>query len=337
MNYQALSETAVSEGELSREQCHAVLQSPDADILQLLDAAFRVRRHFRGTGVRLHMLVNAKSGLCSEDCHYCSQSRVSTAGIEKYPWLSEEALLAGARRAKESRARRYCIVASGKGPTDREVDYLVNAVQVIKAQVDIEICCSVGLLSESQARRLKSAGVEQLNHNLNTSRRYYPEVCTTHTYEDRLDTLMAARRAGLHLCTGVIFGQGETSDDIIDVALALRALEPESLPVNFLHPIPGTPFENFSYLTPHQCLRILCLLRFLCPTQKIRLAGGREYHLRTLQPLALYPADSIFVDGYLTTPGQSPEEAWKMVQDMGFEVQGPAGEAGPAHGKISGL
>jgi biotin synthase len=337
MNYQVLAETALSGGELSRDQCYAVLESPNADILQLLDAAFRVRRHFRGAGVRLHMLVNAKSGLCSEDCHYCSQSRLSTAGIEKYPWLSEEALLEGARRAKESRSRRYCIVASGKGPTDREMDYLVRVVQAIKSQVDIEICCSVGLLTESQARQLKSAGVEQLNHNLNTSRRYYPQVCTTHTYEDRLDTLNAARRAGLHLCTGIIFGQGETADDIIEVALALRALEPESLPVNFLHPIPGTPFEHFSYLTPHQCLRILYLLRFLCPAQEIRLAGGREYHLRSLQPLALYPADSIFVDGYLTTPGQSPKEAWQMIRDMGFEVEGPAGEAGPAGGETPSL
>ncbi len=336
MKYRVLAEIAVSEGELSREQCHAVLQSPDADILQLLDAAFRVRRHFRGTGVRLHMLVNAKSGLCSEDCHYCSQSQVSTAEIEKYPWLTEETLLEGARRAKEARARRYCIVASGKGPTDREVDHLVRVVQTIKSQVDIGICCSVGLLTESQAHLLKGAGVEQLNHNLNTSQRYYPLVCTTHTYEDRLATLMAARRAGLQLCTGVIFGQGETADDIVDVALALRELAPESLPVNFLHPIPGTPFQHFNYLTPFQCLRILCLLRFLCPAQEIRVAGGREHHLRTLQPLALYPADSIFVDGYLTTPGQGPEDAWKMVHDMGFEVQEPAGEAGPASGETLG-
>ena len=328
MNYPALAEKAIDGRELSREECRVVLRSPDPDMLQLLDAAYRVRRHFCGNRVHLHMLINAKSGLCPEDCHYCSQSSVSTAEIEKYPLLSEVKLLEGARRAEAARARRYCIVTSGRGPTDREVEHLARVVRSIKSQVDIGICCSVGLLTEEKALRLKEAGVEQLNHNLNTSERYHPEICTTHTYADRVATLMAARGAGLKLCTGAIFGQGETEEDIIDVALALRALEPQSVPVNFLHPIPGTPFEQVSYLTPYQCLRILCLMRFLCPSQEIRVSGGRELHLRALQPLALYPANSLFVAGYLTTPGQRPEEAWRMIQDMGFEIEEHVGEEG---------
>lgn len=321
MNYQALADKSIAGEALTREECYAVLRSPDDAVLQVLDAAYRVRRTFRGMKVHLHMLVNAKSGFCPEDCHYCSQSKISTAEIEKYPMMSVERLLEGARQAKAAKAKRYCIVISGRGPSDREVDHLARAVSAIKEEVDIGICCSVGLLTEEKARRLKEAGVEQLNHNLNTSERYHAEIVTTHTYQDRMETLRAARNVGLTLCTGAIFGQGETEDDIIDLALALRGLEPQSIPVNFLHPIDGTPFSGFDYLTPYQVLRLLCLMRFLNPTTEIRVSGGRELHLRSLQPLSLYPADSVFVDGYLTTPGQKTKDAWAMLQDMGFEVE----------------
>ena len=321
MKYQLLAEKAIAGETLTREECREVLRAPDVEMLDVLSAAYRVRRHFVGDTVHLHMLINAKSGLCPEDCHYCSQSKVSEAEIEKYPMLSEARLLAGARKAKDAKAKRYCIVTSGRGPTDREVENLARVVRSIKQKVDIGICCSVGLLSEDKARKLKEAGVEQLNHNLNTSERFYPEICTTHTYADRMDTLEAARRAGLTLCTGAIFGQGETEEDIIDVSLALRGLEPQSIPVNFLHPIEGTPLAGINYLTPYQCLRMLCLMRFLNPRQEIRVSGGRELHLRALQPLALYPANSIFVDGYLTTPGQGAKEAWQMIKDLGFGIE----------------
>jgi biotin synthase len=267
------------------------------------------------------MLMNAKSGLCPEDCHYCSQSKVSMADIERYRMVSQSRLLEGARRAKEAKSKRYCIVISTRGATDREVDYLAEAVRQIKEQVDIGICVSLGLLDEDKARRLYEAGVEQLNHNLNTSERYYPSICTTHTYADRVETLHAARRAGLRLCSGAIFGQGESEDDIIDVALALRELDPQSIPVNFLLAIEGTPFAGINYLRPYDGLRILCLMRFLNPRTEIRIAAGREAHLRSLQPLALYPANSIFVSGYLTEPGQAYAEAWRMIADLGFEIE----------------
>lgn len=324
MNFQMFAERSIAGEVLSREECRQVLGCPDTRLLDLLAAAYRVRERFCGHRVHLHMLINAKSGLCPEDCHYCSQSAVSTAEIEKYPLVSLERLLAGARRAKEARSRRYCIVLSGRGATDHEIDALAEAVRRIKQEVDIGICCSVGLLTEERARRLREAGVEQLNHNLNTSQRYYPQICTTHTYEDRLDTLLAARRAGLSLCTGAIFGQGEQEEDVIDVALALRELQPQSIPVNFLIAIPGTPFAHMNeadVLTPARCLKILCLMRFLNPRQEIRVSAGREVHLRALQPLALYPANSVFVSGYLTTPGQDYRETWQMIRDMGFEIE----------------
>ncbi len=321
MNFQSLADKAIAGQVLSREECQTVLRCPDQHILALLDAAYQVRYHFCGKSVHLHMLINAKSGLCPEDCHYCSQSRISTADIEKYPLVSQQKLLEGAKQAKETRSLRYCIAISTRGATDREVDYIASVVRRIKEEVDIAVCCTVGIISEEKARRLYDAGVEQLNHNLNTSERYYPEICTTHTYQDRVNTLLAARRAGLKLCTGAIFGQGETEADIIDVSLALRELDPQSIPVNFLLAIPGTPLEGTNYLKPYDCLRILCLMRFLNPSQEIRVSAGREVHLRSLQPLALYPANSVFVSGYLTTSGQDYKDTWQMIEDLGFELQ----------------
>jgi biotin synthase len=321
MTFQVLADKSIAGETLSTEESRQALRCPDQDILQLLDAAYQVRRTFCGNRVHLHMLINAKSGLCPEDCHYCSQSRISTADIERYRMVSQERLLEGARKAKEARSRRYCIVISTRGATDREVDYLAEAVRKIKKEVDIGICVSLGLLSEDKAQRLYDAGVEQLNHNLNTSERYYPEICTTHTYQDRMNTLLAARNAGLKLCTGAIFGQGEQESDIIDVGMALRELQPQSIPINFLLAIEGTPFAGMNELKPHDCLRILCLMRFLNPRQEIRVSAGREAHLRSLQPLALYPANSVFVSGYLTEPGQAYEETWKMIADLGFEIE----------------
>lgn len=320
MNYAYLADKALRGEALSRDEARAVLHTPNEELLLLLDAAYRVRRHHCGRTVHLHMLVNAKSGLCPEDCGYCSQSSVSTAEIDKYPWLNEEQLMDGARRAKQVNAKRYCIVASGRSPTQGELDNLARIIRRIKQDVGIGVCTSLGLLTEDKALMLKEAGVDQVNHNLNTSERYYPEICTTHTYQDRVATLRTARAAGLQLCCGAIFGQGETEEDILDVIYALRDLEVESVPCNFLHPIPGTPLENNNYLTPFQCLRILCLVRLLNPASEVRVAGGREFHLRSVQPLMLYPANSLFVSGYLTTPGQRPKEAMKMIEDMGFEL-----------------
>jgi biotin synthase len=321
MKFQALADKAIGGEVLTREECRAVLDCPDQRVLELLDAAYRVRLRFCGNQVHLHMLINAKSGLCPEDCHYCSQSKISQAEIERYPLVSQQKLLEGARRAKAARCLRYCIAISTRGATNREIDLIAAAVRRIKEEVDIAVCCTVGIISEEKARCLYDAGVEQLNHNLNTSERYYPSICSTHTYQDRMNTLQAARRAGLNLCSGAIFGQGETQEDIIDIALALRDLDPQSIPVNFLLAIPGTPFAHLNYLKPYDCLRILCLMRLLNPHQEIRVSAGREVHLRSLQPLALYAANSVFVSGYLTTKGQEYEETWQMIQDLGFEIQ----------------
>lgn len=305
----------------TRTECLEVLRTPQTHLLELIAAAYRVRHHFFGNTVRLQMLLNAKSGACQEDCHYCSQSSISTAKIDRYGLVSPQTMLDGARRASQAKAQRYCIVISGRAPLDREISQIAEAVQRIKREVPIQICCSLGLLTESHAIQLKAAGVDRINHNLNTSESHHSTICTTHTFQDRLTTLKHARAAGLELCSGGIIGMGERDEDIVDLALALRDLAPDSIPLNMLHPVPGTPLEQMQDLTPLRCLTILCLFRFVHPHREIRAAGGRERNLRSLQPLALYVADSLFVDGYLTTPGQSAPEVWNMIEDLGFTIE----------------
>ncbi len=314
---------------LTREEGKAILALPDEDVLSALQAAFEVRKAHFGKRVKVCILQNARSGLCPEDCNYCSQSSVADATIDKYPLMSKEQLLDGAKRASLAGATRYCMVTSGRGPADEEIEYFCDVTRDIKRQYSLEICVCLGLLSEQQARRLKESGVGWINHNLNTSERYYKEICTTHTYEDRLRTVENVRRAGLQTCSGGIVGMGESDEDILDLALACRQMQMDSIPVNFLHPIKGTPMQAFKFFTPMKCLKVLVLFRLLNPTSEIRAAGGREVNLRTLQALALFAANSIFVEGYLTTPGQQADDAYRMIEDLGFEVE-PAPEERPA-------
>jgi biotin synthase len=315
-----MAATVLAGGELSREQLRQILHADDLELPDLLAAAFRVRRHHFGVKVQFYYLKNAKSGLCPEDCSYCSQSKISDAPIDKYVLANERVLMEGAQKAKASQARTYCIVASGRGPTDREVDHVCNVVRRIKNELGMHICVCLGLLKPEQAKKLAEAGVDRVNHNLNTSRRFYQEICTTHTYQDRIDTLDVVRESGMELCSGLIVGMGETEDDLLDVVLELRGLKVESIPVNFLHAIDGTPLAQKADLNPRDCLKVLCLLRLAHPTVEIRIAGGRELNLRWLQPLGLYPANSMFVSDYLTTKGQSAAEDFKMVRDLGFEI-----------------
>lgn len=320
-DYLALAEKALRDEPLTRAESQSVLDTPDDELLALLHAAFQVRSKHFGRTVRLQMLQNAKSGACQEDCHYCSQSAVSTAPIERYNLLPQKHMIEGARQAAASKAQRYCIVISGRSPLDREIDEIAGAVRAIKQEIPIQICCSLGLMNGEQAKRLKAAGVDRVNHNLNTSEAYHASICTTHTFQDRLATIKNARAAGLEICSGGIVGMGEKDEDVIDLATALRDVKPDSIPLNTLHPVEGTPLENCHALTPQRCLKVLCLFRFLHPRTEIRIAGGREHNLRSLQPLALYPADSVFVNGYLTTPGAPAPEVWGMIEDLGFKIE----------------
>lgn len=321
MSFRVLADKALRGECLTREEARRVLSAPDEQLPDLIQAAWRVRYAHSGRRVKLHMLINAKSGLCEEDCFYCSQSRISKADMDQYPLLSKEEILSGARRAVAARAIRYCIVISGRRPRPKEILAVAEAAQTIKREMPLSLCCSLGLLALENVRVLKSAGVDRINHNLNTSERHYSHICTTHTYRDRIETLKNARAAGLELCSGGIVGMGEMDEDLIEIALALREIRPDSIPINFLHPIEGTPLGAQTPPSPTRCLKALCLFRFLHPRTEIRIAGGRERNLRSLQTQALYIGDSIFVGGYLTTPGQRPEEAWQMIEDLGFEIE----------------
>lgn len=316
-----LARTSLAGEALSRADAFGVLQTPDTELRALLDAAFSVRSRAFGRKVKVCVLQNAQSGLCPEDCHYCSQSKISTAPIQKYRLLPQDQLLAGARKAVAAGARRYCMVASGRGPQAREIAHMSQAARAIKAKFpQLEICVSLGLMDHAQATELKQAGVGWVNHNLNTSRRFYPRICTTHTYDDRVETVKNVKRAGLSSCSGGIIGMGESDEDIVDLAYATRELGIDSIPVNFLYPIAGTPLGE-RRADPIKGLKTLCLLRFLNPRSEIRMAAGREIYLGDWSGLALYPANSLFVEGYLTTPGQQAEAARSLIERAGFEVE----------------
>jgi biotin synthase len=324
-----MASRVLSGGAIDRDEARAILESSDVELLDLLAAAWRVRHHHFGNTVQLFFLMNAKSGLCPEDCGYCSQSKVSDAEIPRYNLLSAPKLLEAAKLAAERQSKTFCIVISARGPSEREIDFVCTIVPEIKQQYDLNICACLGLLSPEQAKRLAAAGVDKVNHNLNTSERFYGEICSTHTYGDRIATLAACRAAGLQLCSGGIMGMGETHDDLIDMGLELRSLGVESIPLNFLNAIDGTPLEGKNRVSPRDCLRGLAMMRLLNPAAEIRIAGGRELHLGVLQPLGLYAANSMFVGDYLTTKGQLPEADYKMIEEMGFVITRGAESAEP--------
>ncbi|MFJ9497877.1 biotin synthase BioB [Brevibacillus centrosporus] len=321
IDWMSYAKKAIHNEKLTREEALHVLQAQDDELLPLLHAAFQVRRHFFGKKVKLNMILNAKSGLCPEDCGYCSQSIVSNAPVAKYTLLDKETLLAGAREALNRKAGTYCIVASGRGPTEKELAQVIEAVEEIRETMPLKICACLGILSEEQATRLQAAGVHRYNHNLNTSRSHYGDITTTHTYDQRVETVDTVKKAGMSPCSGVIIGMGESEEEIVEMAQALRELDADSIPVNFLNAIPGTPLEAYGRTPARKSLKVLALFRFLCPTKEIRVAGGREVNLRSLQPLALYAANSLFVGDYLTTPGQEIATDHQMIEDLGFEIE----------------
>jgi len=316
----------------SRAAALKVLTSPDDELLDVVAAAFKVRLRYFGRRVKLNYLVNIKSGLCPEDCFYCSQRLGSAADVLKYTWLKPEEVLESAETGVRAGAKRVCLVASGRGPTDRDIARVSDTIAAFKSShPDVEVCACLGLLSDGQAERLREAGTTAYNHNLNTAQTNYQDICTTHSYQDRADTVTKAKQGGLSPCSGLIAGMGETDTELVDVAFALRELDPDSVPVNFLIPFEGTPLGGQWALTPQRCLRILAMVRFVCPDAEVRLAGGREIHLRSLQPLALHIVNSIFLGDYLTSEGQPGGRDLEMIADAGFTVEGEGERTLPDH------
>lgn len=325
-DWNALADRILDGGAITPDEALAVLHAPDEDVPALLAAAWKLRRHHFGNKVKLNYLVNAKSGLCPEDCTYCTQSKDSTADIEQYRLLSQDQIIEKAEHAHGLHAGTCCIVISAKSPSDQEVDHVAGAVQEIKRRhPEMKICACLGILREGQADRLAAAGADRYNHNLNTAESHYEEICSTHSYRDRLETVEASRKAGISPCSGVIVGMGETREQVVESAYALERLDVDSIPVNFFLAVEGTPLgddPDLEPLDPRYCLKVLCMYRFVNPAKEIRVSAGREEHLRTLQPMSLYAANAMFLADYLTEPGQAVEMDEQMITDLGFEWEG---------------
>jgi biotin synthase len=328
-HFDQLADRILAGGSATEDDALAVLRADDTELMHVVAAAGRLRRRHFGNTVKVNYLVNLKSGLCPENCGYCSQALGSTAPILKYSWLSTDAALEQASAGLRGGATRVCMVSSGRGPSDRDIDKVTAMTEALKGEhPDVEVCACLGLLKEGQAERLKAAGVDAYNHNINTAASHHDTIVQTHTYDDRVDTIGKAKSAGLSPCSGLIAGLGESDEHLVEALFALKALDADSIPVNFLMPFDGTPYENTWELTPIRAVLILAMARFVCPDSEIRIAGGREMHLRTLQALALQVANSIFLGDYLTSEGQEARADLELLRDSGFVVLG-AEEAGP--------
>ncbi|AIF42297.1 biotin synthase [Virgibacillus sp. SK37] len=320
MGWNELASSVLMGNKITEQEAMNILNCPDIEILALLNAAYTIRHHYYGNKVKLNMIINTKSGFCSENCGYCSQSRDSSAPIQKYRMMDKDSIIEGAERAHKLNSGTYCIVASGRGPTTRELNEVTSAVLEIKNKYNLTVCACLGILKPGQAKQLKDAGVDRYNHNINTSENHHEQITTSHTYQDRVNTVNEAKRVGISPCSGVIVGMKESKLDVIQMANALRELDADSIPVNFLHAIDGTALEGTDELTPLYCLKVLALFRFINPSKEIRISGGREVNLRSLQPFGLFAANSIFIGDYLTTDGQEGTKDHQMLIDLGFEV-----------------
>ena len=286
-----------SEQNLTREEAIAILNTPDEQLNELIERAGALRKKYKGNHVSIHLLTNARSGNCSQNCAYCAQSCRSHADIEKYK-------------------------LSGMKFSDDEIEELASKIRKMKEE-GTHLCCSIGFLTKKQALMLKEAGLDRINHNLNTSRSNYPNICTTHTYEQRVNNIHMLQDLGFEICSGGIIGMGESKEDVVDMLLDLKEINPEALPINFLIPIKGTPLQDrdTSNLTPEYCLKVLCLARLLVPTSDIRCAAGREIYFKGREKELLTVVNSIFASGYLTADGQGIQDTIKTITDAGFTCE----------------
>lgn len=297
---------------------------PDSSIYEILAVSERVRRHHKGVEVNLCSIVNAKSGLCKEDCSFCAQSVKYSTGVEEYPMAGPEKIVGAAREAASFGAREFSIVTSGTAiEKEKDIAALSEALKSMRGEVDMERCASLGILKRETLKRLKDSGLESYHHNLETGMSFFPKVCTTHDYEQDVNVVRTAKELGFHVCSGGIFGLGEDWVVRVELFTTLKELDVDSVPINFLNPRPGTPLEGASNLTPMECLKIIALGRLILPTTDIVICGGRQVNLRDLQPLIFAAgANGMMVGNYLTTPGRDPREDLQMLTDLGLKPRG---------------
>ena len=315
-----LAEKSV-EGSLQREDLKMLPQLPSRYLPLMVHFAGEVKGHFFPEGLEFCSIINAKSGACSQDCKFCAQSRFYNTKAPVYTFLDEEKIIEGAHFAVQNGAKHYSLVLSGKAATDREIDRLVYLAGEIKKRFpQLELCFSAGTLKREQIERLKEAGFSRLHHNLETSKRFFPNIVTTHSWEERYQTLLWAKEVGIETCSGGLFGMGETWEDRIDLAFTLRELEVDSIPLNFLIPIKGTPLEDRPLMSPREALITVAIFRFANPRSEIRLAGGRERVLGDYLGMANFMVNAHMVGGYLTRAGRDPAEDRRMVEGIGLEL-----------------
>jgi biotin synthase len=319
MRIMRVAEDIVAGKHPDMETLKALARFPEGDVFQLISGADLIREHHFGKAVHLCTICNAKSGRCREDCRFCAQSAHYPTDSPAYELLEHQQLVAGGKAAAQSPIHRYSIVTTGKGLGSAEVAKIASALGEVR-EGGMETCASLGILGPNEFHILKRAGVTRYHHNLETAKSHFPNVCTTHRYEDRIETVRAAKAAGLEVCSGGIFGIGESDEQALELALTLSDLAVDAVPLNFLVPIPGTPFQVGANLTPLRCLKIIALFRFVLPDTPILICGGREANLKALHPLVFYAgASGIMTGNYLTTSGRSLESDLAMLEMVGFE------------------
>ncbi len=290
------------------------------NLTDLISVADKIRRKFKGKKVKFCSIVNAKSGMCGQDCAFCGQSSYHKTRISKYPLLDTEVIVKSAMDAAHNGAAKFSIVTSGKSINSRgEIEKIKSAIKRIKSETSLECCASLGILGKEFFGELKDAGLDRYHHNLETSRSFFPQICTTRLYQENIDTIRAAKKAGLITCCGGIFGMGESPEQRIELALTLKELDSDSIPINFLNPVKNTRLENIPLLKPLEALKIISIFRIVFPTKDIIICGGREVVLRSLQPMMfLAGANGMILGDYLTTKGRSIKHDLEMIKDLGF-------------------
>ncbi|MBC9783614.1 biotin synthase BioB [Heliobacterium chlorum] len=306
---------------IDRELAYQLAKTEGSEIYALMDAARRVTEQYAGKHVDLCSIINARSGACSEDCRFCAQSAWYNTDVEHYDLLRVEPILERAKEMEQAGAHRFSLVTSGKGMSDVDLDQVLYIYEQLRVKTNLHLCASLGILTKDQLQRLWNCGVTMYHHNLETSRNFFPSICTTHTYEDRIETIKAAQAVGMKVCSGGIFSMGETIQDRIDMAFELRDLNIPSIPINILNPIAGTPMEGQPVLEPMEILKSIAIYRLILPSAYLRMAGGREGALRNLQALCFMAgANAALVGSYLTTSGRTVAEDIQMLQDLGRNV-----------------
>jgi biotin synthase len=307
---------------ISHDDALELTRLPDELLSDLLALSHRVRLAYAGPEVEVESILSAKTGGCPEDCHFCSQSGRFSTTVRPEPFLPTDQIVEAARRSEKDGATEFCIVLAVRGPDDEIMERTLDAVAAIRTNTTMNVACSLGILTRSQAEALAGVGVHRYNHNLETARAYFPEICTTHTWEERYETCLMVKDLGMELCSGGIMGMGETQAQRVDFAFELRELGPAEIPLNFLNPRPGTPLADRPVLSPLEALRCIALFRLVHPRAIIRYAGGREVTLRDKQAAGMLAGvNAIIIGNYLTTLGRSPSDDLRMLADLGMPVK----------------